>query len=130
MQEIIPESGIWQSLVLLFQTLGTLLLQLGSLGLHWLLWIVWAAWWLGGVNAYKARHALACGAWAPAVLDIVVAALVWSRIDPRPCDCLGFITVANFWWQLGYVSMLAATALFCGWLQTVFHWTPPEIHLD
>jgi hypothetical protein len=38
--------------------------------------------------------------------------------------------VPNFWWQLGYVSMLAATSLICGWLQSVFHWTPHEIHFD
>jgi hypothetical protein len=124
------ESGIWQTLMLLLQTLGTLALQLTALGFHWLLWINWAAWWLGAVNAKKTRYVLARGGWAPALLLIVLAALVWSRLEPRPCDCLGFMTVPNFWWQLGYVSMLAATALFCGWLQSVLHWTPPEIHID
>ena len=130
MQEITPDAGIWQSLILLLQTLATLLLLLASLGLHWVLWIIWAAWWLGGVNAKKARHVLAVGAWAPAILLIILAALVWSRIDPRPCDCLGFVRLPNFWWQLAYVSMLAAIAMFCGWLQSVFHWTPPEVHFD
>ena len=130
MMETMQEPNIWQTLVLLVQTIGTLFIQLSSLGLHWLLWIIWAAWWLGGVNAKKMRHVLACGSWAPAVLLIILVALVWSSIDPRACECLGFIKLPNFWWQLGYVSMLAATALFCGWLQSVFHWTPPEIHFD
>jgi hypothetical protein len=120
---------IWQTLVLLMQTLGTLLLQLAGLGLHWLLWIAWAAWWLLGVNAKKTRHVLASGGWAPAIILIFIAAIVWSRLEPRSA-CLGFLTVPNFWWQLGHVSVLAASALFCGWLQTVWHWTLPEIHLD
>lgn len=130
MQEILPEPSIWQALVVLFQSFATLVLLLASFGLHWLLWIIWAAWWLGGVNAKKARHVLATGAWAPAILLIILVALVWSRIDPRACDCLGFMRVPNFWWQLGYVSMLAAIALFCGWLQSALHWTPPEVHFD
>lgn len=124
------DPGIWQTLVLLVQTLGTLVVQLASLGLHWLLWILWAAWWLAGVNAKKTRHVLAIGGWAPAVLLILLTAIVWSRLEARPCDCLGFMTLPNFWWQLGYVSMLAASALFCGWLQSLFHWTPHEIHFD
>lgn len=121
------DAGILQTLILLVQTLGTLVIQLASLGLHWLLWILWAAWWLGGVNGYKLRHALALGGWAPALLLIVLAAIVWSRLDPSPCPSCG---MPNFWWQLLYVSGLAATALFCSWLQTVLHWTPHEISVE
>src|SRR5438094_7732488 len=122
--ELTQEPGILHTLILLVQTLGTLIVQLASLGLHWLLWIIWAAWWLGGVNAYKTRHVLAIGGWAPALLLILLTAIVWSRLDTTPCDCL---PLPNFWWQLTYVSGLAASALFCGWLQTVLHWTPHEI---
>jgi hypothetical protein len=61
---------------------------------------------------------------------LILIAVVWSRIDPRPCDCLGFMSLPNFWWQLGYVGMLAAVAMFCGWLQSVLHWTPHDINLD
>jgi hypothetical protein len=125
--EPLQEPGILQTLVLLLQTLGTLFVQLSSLWLHYLLWILWAAWWLGGVNAFKMRHVLAMGGWAPAILLILLSAIVWSRLDPQPCDCL---PLPNFWWQLLYVSGLAASALFCGWLQTVLHWTPHEINLD
>lgn len=124
------EPSIWLTLTILFKTLVLLVTQLASLGFHWLLWIIWAAWWLGGVNAYKTRHVLAIGGWAPALLLIIVTAIVWSRLDVRPGDFLGLMSLPNFWWQLGYVSMLAGTALICGWLQTVFHWTPGDIHFD
>ena len=70
------------------------------------------------------------GAWAPAVLLLVVAALIWSRLAPGPCNCLGFVTVPNFWWQLGEVGLIAALTLFCGWLQGVLGWTPREISLE
>lgn len=122
-----PDPGILHTLIVLAKTLGTLTMQLAGLGLHWLLWILWAAWWLGGVNAKKMRYVLASGGWAPAVLLIVVVAIVWSRIDPSPCPSCGLPT---FWWQLGYVSLLAGSALFFGWLQCVFHWTPHDINLD
>lgn len=124
------EPTILDTLLLLLQTLGTLVVQLASLGIHWIVWIIWIAWCLWGVNWYKARNFLASGAWAPALLLIFLIAMVWSRLDPRSCNCLGFATLPNFWWQLGYVSMLAAIAMFCGWLQSVLHWTPHEINLD
>lgn len=125
--EPLQEPSLWQTLTVLFQTLGTLMVQLSSLGLHWLLWILWAAWWLRAVNARKTRYLLAKGGWAPALLLVLLTAIVWSRLDPRPCDCLA---LPNFWWQLVYISGLAATAMLCGWLQTVLHWTPPDINLD
>ena len=101
------EPTIWLTLTLLFKTLATLFTQLASLGFHWLLWIAWAAWCLCGINWHKARHVLAIGAWAPALLLILLTAIVWSRLDARPCHCLGIVMLPNFWWQLGYVSMLA-----------------------
>jgi hypothetical protein len=131
--EAIQEPGLWQiwsTLVLLLETLGTLVLQLAGFGLHWVLWIVWVAWWLGAVNAKKARYVVAYGGWAPAIVLMVLAALVWSRLAPQPFDFLGLTTVPIFWWHLGYVCLLALTALFCGWLQSVWHWTPPDIHFE
>jgi hypothetical protein len=119
---------IWQTLTLLFTTLVTLVVQLASLGFHWLLWIVWAAWCLWGVNWKKTRHVLKIGGWAPALLLILLIAIVWSRLETTPCT--GFGWLPNFWWQLAYVSMLAAIAMFCGWLQSVFHWTPHDIQID
>jgi hypothetical protein len=123
------EPSIWMTLTILFKTLVTLIGQLASLGFHWLLWIAWAAWCLWGVNWKKTRHVLAIGGWAPAILLIILVAIVWSRLDARAANCLG-VPVQNFWWQLGYVSMLAAIAMICGWLQSVFHWTPHDINLD
>jgi hypothetical protein len=90
---------------------------------------LWCAWWLWGVNWKKAWPVLAGGAWAPVVLLMVMAALVWSRIAPASCDCLGF-PVANFWWQLGAVGALVTLALFCGWVQGRLDWTPQEINLE
>jgi len=55
---------------------------------------------------------------------------VWSRLDTKVCDCLPYMTVPNFWWQLGAVGLLIASAFFCGWLQGLLHWTPPVIELE
>ena len=60
---------------------------------------------------------------------LIVAALVWSRLQPAPCDCIG-VTVPNFWWQLGEVGLFISLALFCGWLQGLLHAAPPELSLD
>ncbi|HYT88812.1 MAG TPA: hypothetical protein VEL76_08900 [Gemmataceae bacterium] len=119
-------NALWQLVV----ALGTLTVGLLTLALRWSLLIVWIAWWLWGVNWQKAWPVLARGAWAPVVLLLVTAALVWSRLAPSSCDCLVLVTVPNFWWQLGAVGLLAAVALLCGWLQGVFGWTPAEIHLE
>jgi hypothetical protein len=127
MMETLPEPGIWQTLIVLLQTLFTLLGQVAALGFHYLLWLFFAAWCLWGINWKKARHVLKVGGWMPALLLIILIALVWSRIDARSCDVCG---LPNFWWQLGYVSMLAAIAMVLGWVQSVFHWTLHEIQLD
>jgi hypothetical protein len=95
-----------------------------------LLGIVWCAWWLAGVNWHKLWPALAKGAWAPAALLAMTAALVWTQLQPMDCHCLGSVTIPNGWWQTGIVTALLATALFCGWLQGTFHWAPPEISVE
>ena len=118
---------IWQNLLLLLQTLLALVVQLGAFGFHWLLWIIFAAVCLWAINWHKVRHFLRVGGWAPVILLMILVALVWSRIDPSACPQCG---LPNFWWQLGYVGMLAALAMFCGWVQTVLHWTPQDINLD
>jgi hypothetical protein len=119
-----------ETLLQLVQALGKLAVELLALALRWSLLLAWVAWWLWGVNWKKAWPVLARGGWAPIVLLLLIAALVWSRIAPSDCDCLGFFTVPNFWWQLGAVGLLAALTLFCGWLQGVFGWEPPEIDLE
>ncbi len=92
--------------------------------------LAWVLWWLVAVNWRKAWPMLAEGGWAPVVLLMLVASMAWAMIDARPCNCLGFLVVPNGWWQLGYVSMLAAIALVCGWLQGYFAWTPAEISVE
>lgn len=117
---------LWQ----LVTNLGRLAVDLLALGLTWSLLLAWMAWWLWGVNWPKTWKVLGQGAWAPLVLIMIVAALVWSRIAPGECTCLGIVAVPNFWWQLGGIGLLAASTLFCGWLQGLFGWTPAEINLD
>jgi hypothetical protein len=118
---------LWEPFKQLALGIGSLTLQLLA---TWGLLIAWGAWWLLAVNWKKVWPALAEGAWAPAVLLVILTALVWSQMVPSDCGCLGFMTIANFWWQLGVVSMLAALALFCGWLQDYFGWTPAEFSFD
>jgi hypothetical protein len=122
-------ANLWQLAV----AFGTVLVNLLAVGLHWLLLIVWIAWWLWGVNWRRVWPVLAAGAWVPVALLGIVAALVWSQVDPRPLKPwpdLGSVEIATFWWQLGAVASLAALALFCGWLQGVFGWEPPELTLE
>jgi hypothetical protein len=121
---------MWDKLVQLFLILMSLLADLSRFASHWLLLIVWVAWWLWAVNWQRVWPVLARGAWLPVVLLLVMAALVWSQLAPSDCNCLGFITVANFWWQLGAVGSMGALTLFCGWVQGYFGWTPPEIDLE
>lgn len=123
-------SELWDSFVQVGVDLNRLLGSVLQLALRWSLLIAWVAWWLFGVDWKKTWKVLAMGAWLPLVLLLVISALVWSQIAPAPCSCLGFTTVANFWWQLGAVGLLAALTLFCGWLQGVFGWGPAEISLE
>jgi hypothetical protein len=118
--------ALWQLILSLYH-LGLDLLVLAG---RWWLVLFWLAWALVGVNWTKAWSWLAKGAWAPAVLILVVMALIWSRVAPSSCNCLGFMTVPNFWWQLGAVGLIAAITLLCGWLQGILGWTPPEISLE
>ncbi len=93
-------------------------------------WALWCTWWLFGVNWSKAWPVLAEGGWVPALLLTIVASIAWSMIDARTCNCLGFMTLPNGWWQLGTLATLVALALTCGWLQGYFGWTPAEISLE
>src|SRR6266404_6351866 len=102
---------VWDKLVQLVLILLSLLGDLSRFATYWLLLIVWVAWWLLAVNWQRLWPVLARGAWAPVVMLMFMAALVWSRLAPSDCDCLGFVTVANFWWQWGAVGSLAALAL-------------------
>ncbi len=119
-------SALWQ----LGSSLGVLIVVVLALALRWSLLIAWVAWWLLGVNWRRGWAVLAQGAWVPVLLLMFVAALVWSRLAPAPCECLGLVSVPNFWWQLGEIGLLAALTLFCGWLQGVFGWAPAEISLE
>jgi hypothetical protein len=112
-------TGLWNIVSVLFWLL-----------VPWLPLGVWCAWWLWGVNWKHAWPVLARGAWAPALLLIYLVALVWSYLAPSSCNCLVFMTIGNFWWQLGAVSALAALALLCGWLQGQLGWTPEEVSFE
>jgi len=118
--------AIWQ-VVYNLGKVGALLLQLlaGSS-----LLVVWVAWWLWGVNWQKTWPVLKQGAWLPLVLLVIVGALVWSQIAPSDYVLIGSVVIPNFWWQLAGVTLLALLTLFCGWLQGVFAWAPPELSLE
>jgi hypothetical protein len=124
----VPE--LLQNLVQLFVVLGTLLWGLVLLAAPWTLLIAWLAWWLWAVNWRRTWAVLAEGAWAPVLLLMVLVAHVWASLAPSRLDVFGFVTVPNFWWQLGGVTLLAGLVLFCGWLQTILGWWPPEINLE
>jgi hypothetical protein len=123
-------SELLDALENLFQIIGKLLAEQQGLVLPALLLVAWVAWWLWAVNWKKAWPVLAAGGWVPLVLLMVVAALAWSRLAPSDCSCLGFVSVANFWWQLGEIGLFVAVALFCGWLQGHYGWTPAEVDLE
>ncbi len=92
--------------------------------------IAWVAWWLWGVNWQKAWPILSTGAWAPLVLLLVAAALAWSQLAPSDALLFGFLRIPNFWWQFLAAGAWVLLALFCGWLQGYFGWTPQEISVE
>ena len=120
---------IFQSIWDIVLNVGALAVQLLALAMQWSLLIAWVAWWLWGVNWTKTWPVLARGAWVPLVLLMFVAAQVWSHIAPSQLS-LVIATIPNFWWQLLAVGLLVAVAFFCGWLQGLCHWAPPEMNLD
>jgi hypothetical protein len=91
---------------------------------------LWCAFWLLAVNWKKLWPVLAAGAWAPVVLLVIMAALVWSRLQPGPGSVLGIVSVPNFWSQLGGAAALAGVALFCGWLQGLMRYEPVEVIVE
>jgi hypothetical protein len=123
------EPTLGSTLAQLFESFFLLLGLVIRYLLPWTLLIIWIVWWLLAVNWKRCGAALRAGGWAPVVLLGLVAALVWSRFQPVGCSCPGFVVIPNFWWQLGYVALLIALALFCGWLQGVLHWVPAELDL-
>ncbi len=107
-----------------------LTVRTGSVLLLLLPYVLWCAFWLWAVNWKKAWAVLAQGGWAPLVLLMGMVTMVWSRVAPGPCDCLGFVRIPNFWWQLGDVLLLVGLAFFCGWLQGYLQQTPFEVEVE
>jgi hypothetical protein len=128
--KVLDVTELWETLLQLVTILGRLLSELTLLALSWSLLVAWLAWWLWGVSWPRVWRVLAEGAWVPVLLLIIVGALAWSQLAPSNCVCFGSVTVPNFWWQLGSLSLLAAVTLLCGWLQGVFGWTPAELNLE
>jgi hypothetical protein len=123
------EDNIWYNLWHMLKDLWAVLGYLFAFIFRYTLLIVWTAWWLRAVNWARIWEALKAGAWAPALLLLIVAALVWSRLSPAPAHLFG-IEIANFWWQLGAVGTIAAYTLLLGYLQEVLGWRPPEISIE
>lgn len=91
---------------------------------------LWCVWWLLGVNWRTLGPVLTHGGWLPAVLLLLIATMVWTYLAPGPGNFLGLGLVAEGWWQFLAVLSLALTALFCGWLQNYFGWTPPQVSIE
>jgi hypothetical protein len=125
----VPE--LFKTLTDIFLLLTVQLLpEVLGLILRWALPIVWVTWWLCAVNWRKAWPVLAEGAWVGLLLLVILGALVWSQVWPEDLPLFGTVVMANFWWQLIAIALLVGTALFCGWLQGFFGWTPHEISLE
>ena len=122
--------AIFHTLLRLGVDLKDLAWELAVLPGPWWLLVLWVVWWLFAVNWKKAWGVLNNGSWLPLGLITVLAALVWSRIAPYPCDCPGVEKLPVFWWQLAATSLLVGLALFCGWLQGILDWGPPEVSFD
>jgi hypothetical protein len=117
---------LWQLVLNVFDLIVAVL----QLGLRWWLLLAWFCWWTFAVDWRRAWAYLGQGGWAPLALIMLIGGFVWSRIEPGPCSCLGFMTVPNFWWQLGAVGLLVALTFLCGWIQRLIGWMPPEIDLE
>jgi hypothetical protein len=118
---------IGNTLVALVGNLGTLVHLLFLLAASLAFWILWVAVWLFAVNWKHLWPVLSRGGWVVVALLGVMAAFVWSQIDPSRCEVCN---LDNFWWQLGEVGMLIAIALFCGHLQAILRCGPPEMSFD
>ncbi len=92
--------------------------------------LVWVVWWLWAVNWKRMGPVLVRGGWAPAVLLVAASAVVWSRLEPFPYSFGAGVTLPNFVWQLAATTILAAVALFCGWVQGRLGWAPAEISVE
>jgi len=123
-------SKLWHTLLELGANLGQLFVELLQLGGTYALLLFFLAWCLWGVNWQKTWPVLARGGWAPLVLLSFLGALTWSRLAPSDCDCLVLLTVPNFWWHLGAVGLVVGVGLFCGWLQGVLGYMPPDVALE
>ncbi len=107
-----------------------LIVRIGNVLLVLLPVLLWCAFWLWAVNWKKAWPVLRQGGWAPLVLLIVMAAVVWSRIQRTDWPLFEGVTLPNFWWQFAGVLFLTALAFFSGWLQGVLHQTPFEVAVE
>lgn len=110
--------------------LPTWLHTLGRTGLHLLPGGAFTVWCLFGVNWRKTWPVLAAGGWVPMVLVAAFAAGVWALVWPTAVIVFDILRVPNVVWQFGAVALLVGLALFCGWLQDRYHWTPAEIDLE
>jgi hypothetical protein len=120
---MVPENIFKPAVECIVIDLPTWMIQI-LLIVPYLLWFVFC---LLAINWKKMWPTLAEGAWAPAVLVVIFAAILWSQVHAVNVTLFGFLVIGNFWWQLGALGLLTGAALFAGWVQTRYSWTPIEI---
>lgn len=106
------------------------LIELGNVVLALLPMVIWFVVCLFGIHWQRMWTVLREGAWIPLALLFVLVALLWSQCAPRELSVYGYFSLANFWWQLGAVCLVAAVGFFAGWLQQQYGWFPQEVAVE
>jgi hypothetical protein len=90
----------------------------------------WCVWWLWCVDWRRCWPLLAGGGWVVLCGLALAATLLWTVLDSAACTCLPLLTLPAFVTHLAGVLALVGIALFCGWVQGRFAWTPEEVAVD
>lgn len=115
---------LWQSFVTLFLALiGVLNSLVLAISANWEL-VAWVAFWTLVVRWPDVREQLRKGAWAAAFLLYFIAALTWGL-----CSEPYYIYFPSILEKFFIAGLWVALAFFCGWVQDLFLWTPPEVEI-
>src|SRR5262245_58290142 len=122
-------SELWTSLVNLFQSGGSFIVEAARVLFAWSLAVFAVAWVAFALDWRKLWPALREGAVIPLLLIAGMSAFVWGFLAPSEGNLLG-IRLPNYLWQVICTTLLLGVMFFCGWLQMRYHWFPPEIEIE